>query len=74
MIGAADGAQVCDLGLARTDEALQNTTDCSSAVNPRWLSPEVLVGGAHSPASDVYAFGIVMCALQARPAGRLFTP
>lgn len=66
MIGAVDGAQVCDLGLARTDEVLQSATDCSSAVNPRWLSPEVLVGGAHSPASDVYAFGIVMCALRAR--------
>ncbi|KAK9837125.1 hypothetical protein WJX81_004755 [Elliptochloris bilobata] len=51
--------KVCDLGLARTDDAWHTTSD-SVAVNPRWLAPEVLVGGGHTPASDVYAFGIVM--------------
>lgn len=52
--------QVCDLGLAHTDEAW-HTNPSDAATNPRWLAPEVLVGGAHIAASDVYAFGIVMC-------------
>ena len=54
-------AQVCDLGLARNDE-LWSDSSHSAASNPRWVAPEVLTGGAHSTASDVYAFGIVMCA------------
>ncbi len=57
--------QVCDLGLARTDEAWQ-TAPSDAATNPRWLAPEVLEGGVHTTASDVYAFGIVMCAPSCR--------
>jgi serine/threonine protein kinase len=63
-------AQVCDLGLARTDE-LWSDSSHSAASNPRWVAPEVLTGDAHSTASDVYAFGIVMCA---PPAGGACTP
>ena len=58
--------QVCDLGLARTDEAWQ-TAPSDAATNPRWLAPEVLEGGANTTASDVYAFGIVMCAPSRHP-------
>eukprot|EP00884_Botryococcus_braunii_P001862 jgi/Botrbrau1/11677/Bobra.0195s0008.1 len=30
------------------------------ATNPTWLAPEVLNGGAHTKASDVYAFSLVL--------------
>ena len=33
-----------------------------SATNPKWLAPEVLSGRPCTPASDVYAFGIILCA------------
>lgn len=35
-------------------------TGTSSSTNPRWMAPELMEGKDPSPASDVFAFGIIM--------------
>ena len=55
--------KVADFGLSRMmDDAavsLQSSATMEQ-VNPRWLAPEILRGGKASPASDIFAFGIVL--------------
>lgn len=52
--------QVGDFGLSRI---LDNETVSSSTLqptNPRWLAPEVIKDQSFAPASDVFAFGIIL--------------
>ncbi len=60
---AEDGvrAVVTDFGLARTGKTTGKTIVGEIAGTPAYMAPEQLQGGATSPATDVYAFGVVMC-------------
>jgi serine/threonine protein kinase len=51
--------KVADFGLSKvmTDSARSATR---AAMNPRWLSPEILQGRAAAPPADVFAFGVVL--------------
>lgn len=58
---AADGTvKVLDFGIARAEGRSQVTRDGSVKGKPRYLAPEVLEGEPATPASDVYATGIVL--------------
>ena len=55
--------KIADLGLSRiVEEATGGSTAGSTArnMNFRWLASEVLETGKWLPASDVYAFGVVI--------------
>ena len=54
--------QVCDFNLSRVVEETVGAMTSLSATNPKWLAPEVLSGRPCTTASDVYAFGIILCA------------
>ena len=60
---AEDGvrAVVTDFGLARTGKTTGKTNVGEIAGTPAYMAPEQLQGGATSPATDIYAFGVVMC-------------
>lgn len=53
-----------DFGLSRIlggqPDATTATSTGGGVKNPLWLAPEVLQGGRAAPATDVYAFGIVL--------------
>ena len=51
--------KVADFNLSKI---MEDSTRSSSlqAMNPRWLSPEVLAGKPATKASDVFAFGVIM--------------
>ena len=49
--------KVCDFGLSQ--EAI-SFVDTDSVVASRWAPPEVLQGRQYSPASDVWAFGVLL--------------
>lgn len=53
-------AKVCDFNLSKLVEEATTTSSAGGAMNPRWLAPEVLAGGSHTAAADVYAFGVVL--------------
>jgi serine/threonine protein kinase len=60
--GACFAAQVADFNLSRLVEEATHGSEATAggASNPRWLAPEILEGKRASPASDVYAFGVVL--------------
>jgi len=64
LVPAPDGfrAVVMDFGLARTSTAgVKGTTQTLETVGtPEYMAPEQLTGGAVTPATDIYALGIVM--------------
>jgi serine/threonine protein kinase/tetratricopeptide (TPR) repeat protein len=56
-------AVITDFGLARSDAALsgQSLTNSSDIVGtPAYMAPEQLQGGEITPATDIYALGVVM--------------
>ncbi|MGI5230573.1 serine/threonine-protein kinase [Actinoallomurus sp. CA-142502] len=64
---AADGPRVIDFGIARATDASQTT---ALAGTPGFMSPEVLTGEPLTPASDIFAFGLVLAhAAGVRPFG-----
>ncbi|MDX1999569.1 MAG: tetratricopeptide repeat protein [Thermoanaerobaculia bacterium] len=60
----AERAVVTDFGLARTETGEGDGATMTAAGfflgTPAYIAPEQLVGGATSPATDLYALGIVM--------------
>ncbi|MEU5881218.1 protein kinase [Spirillospora sp. NPDC047279] len=64
---SADGPRVIDFGIARAADASQTTAMVGT---PGFMSPEMLTGETLSPASDVFAFGLVLAhAAGVRPFG-----
>lgn len=62
-------AKVSDFGITGRMYAQQSKAKLSEnreVQNPTWLAPEVLRGEGTSPASDVYAFGIILWELVTR--------
>jgi serine/threonine protein kinase len=55
-------AKVTDFGLSRSGGATRKRTTGT----PFWMAPELLAGRQNTPASDVYAFGIILNELYAR--------
>ena len=56
-----DRVKVADFGIARAlSEATQHTSDSQIWGTPHYFSPEQAAGQPASPASDVYAIGVVM--------------
>jgi serine/threonine protein kinase len=51
--------QVGDFNLSKVMEGSMAST-VGGANNPRWMAPELLLGGQATFASDVFAFGVVM--------------
>ncbi|KAL4419069.1 hypothetical protein ABPG77_010348 [Micractinium sp. CCAP 211/92] len=52
--------KVTDFGLSKVLEASPTLSSTQSPANPRWLAPEILLGGKATPASDVFSFGVVL--------------
>ena len=64
---AADGPRVIDFGIARATDVSQTTALVGT---PGFMSPEVLTGEPLTPASDIFAFGLVLAhAAGVRPFG-----
>ncbi|WP_250287307.1 serine/threonine-protein kinase, partial [Frankia sp. CiP1_Cm_nod2] len=57
-------AVLSDFGIAVAESAAENTT-ASVAFTPRYTPPEVLQGGEHSIASDIFGFGATLFTLLA---------
>ncbi len=63
LVDSAWKVKISDLGLSKLMEEVtieSHAGSTASNMNPRWLAPEVLETGNWLPASDVYAFGVVM--------------
>lgn len=56
LVSSAGVAKITDFGIARDADCV---TDGMTTGTPRYMAPEVLAGGAPTPAADVYAFGLV---------------
>ena len=54
MIDASFRAKISDFGLS------SKRMVTGMAGSPFWMAPELLNGGKHSPATDVYAYGILV--------------
>ncbi len=56
-------AVITDLGLARALRREEDTVTISGVVEgtPRYMAPEQFTGGPVTPATDIYAFGLVLC-------------
>ena len=65
-------ALLSDFNLSRLLEDTGATRSSASTagglLNPRWLAPEVLIGGSATAASDVFSFGVVLWELVRAPA------
>ncbi len=55
------GPKVIDFGIAAAADAARITTHGLMVGSPGWLAPEQIETGAASPASDIFAFGLVLC-------------
>ncbi len=54
-------AVVTDFGLARSGSTGDTAASGDIVGTPAYMAPEQLQGGRVTPATDVYAFGVVMC-------------
>lgn len=53
---------LADFGLAKIKkEASPTQSQHKGKSTVRWTAPEVLSGGIHSTASDVFSFGVFLC-------------
>jgi outer membrane protein assembly factor BamB len=58
---AADGPRVIDFGIARALDGTALTATDFVLGTPAYMAPEQASGGPATPASDVFAFGSVLC-------------
>jgi outer membrane protein assembly factor BamB len=58
---AADGPRVIDFGIARALDGTALTITGSVLGTPAYMAPEQAAGQPATPASDVFAFGSVLC-------------
>ncbi|ONK12965.1 SPFH domain-containing protein [Streptomyces sp. MP131-18] len=61
IIISEDGPRVIDFGIARAVDATALTRTGHVVGTPGFLAPEQLTGAAVTPATDVYAYGMVLC-------------
>lgn len=61
---AGELVKLVDFGLARVimsyDGDASESTEAHIAGTPEYMAPEVIVGGTPSPASDIYAVGVIL--------------
>lgn len=57
---AADGPKVLDFGIARSADATALTSTGLTIGSPGWMSPEQLRGEPAGPATDVFAWGLLV--------------
>ncbi|PRW61246.1 Serine threonine- kinase CTR1 [Chlorella sorokiniana] len=58
---ALDAAKVGDYNLSKIyQESSTGRSSTAAAMNPRWLSPEVMQGERAGPPADVFAFGVCL--------------
>ena len=62
MLGETDEVMLTDFGLARSDAYTVLTTPGRPVGTPDYMAPELFLGEAASPASDIYALGCVVYA------------
>jgi serine/threonine protein kinase len=60
-----ESIKLVDFGLARVilsfdDDAGESRTEAHIAGTPEYMAPEVILGGKPSPASDIYAAGVIL--------------
>lgn len=61
LVRASDGhVKLTDFGVARTLEATQNTAAGTTVGTAHYMAPEQASGGVLSPATDLYAVGVVL--------------
>jgi serine/threonine-protein kinase len=65
LVASEDRVKLVDFGLARAilsyeGEDGESRTDAQIAGTPEYMAPEVIVGGTPSPASDIYAVGVIL--------------
>lgn len=63
--GSGEHIKLVDFGLARVvigvdDENREPRGDALVAGTPEYMAPEVILGGSPSPASDIYAVGVIL--------------
>jgi serine/threonine-protein kinase len=58
--GAVPHVRLTDFGIARLLDSPGITTPQALVGTPNYLAPEVITGGAASPAADVYAMGVLL--------------
>ncbi|MFD5316402.1 SPFH domain-containing protein [Streptomyces sp. NPDC127098] len=61
IIVSEGGPRVIDFGIARAVDSTALTRTGHVVGTPGFLAPEQLTGGAVTPATDVYAYGMVLC-------------
>lgn len=62
MLGEADQVMLTDFGLARSDAYTVLTTPGRPVGTPDYMAPELFLGEAATPASDIYGLGCVVYA------------
>ncbi len=62
LVGVAGDAKLADFGIAkRFDDLSASVTSTGTVIGtPRYLAPELALGHAATPATDVYSMGVVM--------------
>ena len=63
--GSGERIKLVDFGLARVilgfdDDSSESRGDAHVAGTPEYMAPEIILGGPPSPASDIYAVGVIL--------------
>ncbi|MDT0342378.1 serine/threonine-protein kinase [Streptomyces litchfieldiae] len=58
---AADGPKVIDFGIARAADVTALTGTDARVGTPSYMAPEQITGSSATPATDVFALGIITC-------------